>query len=93
MSPIPSSTSSTQTSASASATSSAPTEQMFLQLLVAQLKNQDPMNPPDGTQFLSELAQFSQLEQVIAIRGDTDTLAGATGAASTGTNSTTSTNG
>jgi flagellar basal-body rod modification protein FlgD len=36
---------------------------MFLQLLVAQLRNQDPMNPSDGTQFVAQLAQFQQLEQ------------------------------
>jgi flagellar basal-body rod modification protein FlgD len=35
----------------------------FLQLLVAQIKNQDPMQPQDGVQFLSQLAQFSSLEQ------------------------------
>ena len=40
-------------------------EQMFLQLLVTQLKNQDPTNPVDGTQFVAQLAQFSQLEQII----------------------------
>jgi flagellar basal-body rod modification protein FlgD len=57
-------------SSSASATASAPSEEVFLQLLVAQLKNQDPLNPTDSTQFVSELAQFSQLEQVIAIRSD-----------------------
>jgi flagellar basal-body rod modification protein FlgD len=51
-------------------------EQTFLQLLVAQLKNQDPMNPADGMQFVSELAQFSQLEQTIAMRQDLDLLAG-----------------
>src|SRR6185312_14686056 len=38
-------------------------ESTFLQLFVAQLKNQDPLNPADGTQFVSQLAQFSQLEQ------------------------------
>ena len=48
----------------------APTKDMFLQLLVAQIKNQDPLNPTDSTQFVSQLAQFSELEQVIAIRGD-----------------------
>jgi flagellar basal-body rod modification protein FlgD len=42
-------------------------ENTFLQLFVAQLKNQDPMNPADGTQFVSQLAQFSELEQVINI--------------------------
>lgn len=40
----------------------------FLQLLVAQLQNQDPMNPADGTEFVTQLASFSQLEQTIAIR-------------------------
>jgi flagellar basal-body rod modification protein FlgD len=46
---------------------------MFLQLLVAQLKNQDPLSPTDSTQFVSQLAQFSELEQVIGIRGDIET--------------------
>ncbi len=39
----------------------------FLQLLVAQLKYQDPMNPTDGVQFLTQLTQFSQLEQTMQI--------------------------
>ncbi len=40
----------------------------FLKLLVAQIKNQDPLNPTDGIQFVSQLAQFSELEQVMQIR-------------------------
>ena len=47
-----------------------PTESTFLQLLVAQLKYQDPTNPTDSTQFVSQLAQFSELEQVMGIRSD-----------------------
>ena len=35
----------------------------FLTMLVAQLKNQDPLNPLDGTDFTAQLAQFSSLEQ------------------------------
>ena len=69
---------STQSAASQSATSALDplaNEQTFLQLLVAQLQNQDPLNPTDSTQFVSQLAQFSELEQVIAIRGDTDSMA------------------
>jgi flagellar basal-body rod modification protein FlgD len=62
---------------------------MFLQLLVAQLKNQDPMNPTDSTQFVSQLAQFSELEQVIGIRGDIETQMNST-STSTGTTSGTS---
>ena len=37
-------------------------------MLVAQIKNQDPLNPTDGAQFMTQLAQFSQLEQLIGIR-------------------------
>jgi flagellar basal-body rod modification protein FlgD len=66
-------------SAAALSGSKPPTQQMFLQLLVAQIKNQDPLNPTDSVQFVSQLAQFSQLEQVIAIRSDLE----AQGAAST----------
>ncbi len=36
----------------------------FLQLLVAQLQHQDPLNPLDGTDFAAQLAQFSSLEQM-----------------------------
>ena len=55
---------------------------IFMQLLVAQLKNQDPMSPTDSTQFITQLAQFQQLEQSVnsaqdisAMRQDLDKLA------------------
>lgn len=37
----------------------------FLKLLTTQLSNQDPLNPIDATQFTSQLAQFSQVEQQV----------------------------
>lgn len=49
-------------------------ESTFLTLLVSQLKNQNPMNPMDGTAFVTQLAQFSDLEQNLAMRQDLDTL-------------------
>lgn len=39
----------------------------FMTLLVAQLKNQDPLNPQDGAQFVAQLAQFNSLDQLIQI--------------------------
>jgi flagellar basal-body rod modification protein FlgD len=38
---------------------------MFLQLLVAQMKNQDPLKPQDPTQMVTQLAQFNSLQQQI----------------------------
>ena len=38
---------------------------MFLKLLAAQLQNQDPLNPTDSTEFTSQIATYSQLEQQI----------------------------
>ena len=36
----------------------------FLQLLVAQLQNQDPLSPQDNSEFVAQLAQFSSLEEL-----------------------------
>ena len=47
----------------------------FLKLLVAQLRHQDPLKPQDGSEFVAELAQFSSLEQTIAINDRLDMLA------------------
>ncbi len=37
----------------------------FLKLLVTQMKNQDPTEPMDGTQYMAQLASFSNVEQAI----------------------------
>lgn len=49
-------------------------KQVFLQLLVAQLKHQDPSQPQDGVQFITQLAQFSQLEQSAQMTQDLDAI-------------------
>lgn len=80
------SSASTSTSTAAASSSASPqiSESTFLQLLVAQLQNQDPMQPMDGMQFVTQLAQFSQLESTYGIQSDTDKLvADASGTAST----------
>jgi flagellar basal-body rod modification protein FlgD len=62
------------TPTSTSPTDKLATESTFLQLLVAQIKNQDPLNPTDSMQFVGQLVQFSQLEQLIGIKSDVDKL-------------------
>ena len=42
----------------------------FLQLLVTQMRNQDPMKPVSDTEFIAQMAQFSNLEQTKAMSGD-----------------------
>ena len=46
----------------------------FLSLLVAQLKNQDPLNPMESADFTAQLAQFSSLEQLFNINENLKTL-------------------
>lgn len=43
----------------------------FLQLLVAQMQNQDPLNPSSDTEYISQLAQFSSLEQMENLNSST----------------------
>jgi flagellar basal-body rod modification protein FlgD len=48
----------------------------FLRLLVAQVQNQDPLNPQEPVEFVSQLAQFSQLETLLAMRTSLEGIAG-----------------
>jgi flagellar basal-body rod modification protein FlgD len=52
----------------------------FLKLLVAQLKNQDPMNPMDGKDMAAQLAQFSTVEQLISMNKSMDEASAAAAA-------------
>ena len=74
------------------------TENMFLQLLVTQLQNQDPSNPADSTQFVTQLAQFQTMEQsmnqgttLTSMLTDMNQLVAAIPASSTATTGTTPT--
>jgi flagellar basal-body rod modification protein FlgD len=49
-------------------------KEMFLNLLVAQLRYQDPMNPADSGEFLAQSAQFTSLEKMEAVADQTAAL-------------------
>jgi flagellar basal-body rod modification protein FlgD len=77
--PVSGTNSSSQTTDSSSRSGQAGVDRLantdvFLQLLVAQIKNQNPLNPSDGTQFLTQLAQFSQLEQTMDSRKELEAI-------------------
>lgn len=55
--------------------SSALGKDAFLQLLVTQLKNQDPLSPQDNTAFVAQLAQFSSLEATQNLSTSVDSIA------------------
>ncbi|MCX5834807.1 MAG: flagellar hook assembly protein FlgD [Deltaproteobacteria bacterium] len=61
---IENTTSVTGSTSSTSSTSKIMGKEEFLKMLIAQLKNQNPLNPLDGTEFTAQLAQFSSLEQL-----------------------------
>jgi flagellar basal-body rod modification protein FlgD len=56
--------------ATGSSSSQLVSEQAFLQLLITQLQNQDPLSPADPTQFVSQLASFSSLEQITQLNAN-----------------------
>ncbi|WP_144821632.1 flagellar hook assembly protein FlgD [Marinobacter piscensis] len=48
----------------------------FMELMLAQLKNQNPLEPQDNGEFISQLAQFSSLEEMQALSGRVDDVVG-----------------
>jgi len=66
--------SNTQNSTSSSGVDPLANEETFLKLLVAQVQNQDPLQPTDSIQFVTQLAQFSSLEQLVSINQGIKTL-------------------
>ena len=87
-------TSTTSTASTSSATDSSNiTSNDFLTLLVSELKNQDPTQPTDPNQYITQLAQVNSLQQLIsinqgigtldsAISGNTSSTTAATGSSS-----------
>ncbi len=48
----------------------------FMELMIAQLKNQNPLEPQDNGDFISQLAQFSSLEEMQNLSGNVDDVVG-----------------
>lgn len=64
------------------------TKNDFLQLLVAQMKNQNPSNPLNSTQFATQLAQFNSVEQLINLNSGLQSLENSQNTMSAGLNNT-----
>jgi flagellar basal-body rod modification protein FlgD len=62
------------TVAPAASSSVTPDYNAFLRLLIAQLKNQDPTKPIDPTQYISQIASFSNVEQAVQANAKLDAL-------------------
>jgi flagellar basal-body rod modification protein FlgD len=71
---ILSSLSSSYVSPTKEADASETNQEMFLKLLVAQMENQDPMNPTDATEFTGQLTQYSILEQSMTTNNILETI-------------------
>jgi len=74
-------TSGTPGTNSSSGTSSSPSTaqsdtQEFISILSAELQSQDPTQPLDPTTFVTQLAQFNSLDELINIRQDIETATG-----------------
>lgn len=65
-----------ETTSDTSAAVAATDFETFLTLLTAQLRNQDPLQPIDSTEFVAQLASFSAVEQQIETNAKLDDIAG-----------------
>lgn len=74
VSSVTSSTGTQQTDTSSSTSSASLNYDSFLKLLTAQMQYQDPTNPMDATQFVAQLASFSNVEQAIKTNSKLDSL-------------------
>ena len=70
----------TQTTAAQPLSKQTVTQDDFLKLLIAQLQNQDPLQPMDNQQFAAQLATFNSLEQLISINNKLGGLQSSQGA-------------
>jgi flagellar basal-body rod modification protein FlgD len=74
MATIPASTAAPTDGATTEAAPQTMGKDMFLKLLVAQLRYQNPMQPVDSSQFMAQTAQFSMVEKLEAMAAQTDAL-------------------
>ena len=70
----PASTSTANAGSTATSSKDLTSKSAFLTLLVAQIKNQNPLNPTDSVQFLTQLTQYSQLEQAMTTNEDLQSI-------------------
>jgi flagellar basal-body rod modification protein FlgD len=75
-----SSTAATTTAAAAAASSSTITANDFLTLLVAEMKNQDPTQPTDPNEYITQMVDVNSLQQLIGINSGITSLDTAAGA-------------
>lgn len=72
-------TTGTSSSSTSSTSAGSVDENTFLKIFLAQMQNQDPLNPMSGTDFTSQLAQFSSLEQLYNVNTNLQSLETSTG--------------
>lgn len=71
---VTASTSTTTTSSTSTTAGGALDKDAFLQLLVTQMQYQDPLDPQDNSEYVSQLAQFSALEQMTTVADAATTI-------------------